>query len=76
MTKYGGIPEIQELEKVHTEIHAIVTLIIERAHAGDIHLAETDLAKLRLLNEKIIVLLNSIEEKIKPADKEEIGEIS
>jgi methyl-accepting chemotaxis protein len=65
MIKYGEIPEMQELERVHEEIHNAVKRIIQMKRARDIYSAEAELKKLRLISGKIISLLNGVEGKIK-----------
>ncbi|MCP4651328.1 MAG: hypothetical protein GY853_14765 [PVC group bacterium] len=65
MVKYGVIPEMQEFEKIHKKAHKAVSRIIQMKNKGDVYSAETELAKLKLINERIIFLLNIIEGEVK-----------
>ena len=64
MASYGTLPEMQELEKVHTELHTIVKRAIQMKKSGDNASAENELAKLEPVSQKIFSLLVEIEQKI------------
>jgi len=64
MSAYGTMPEMQELEKVHTELHSIVRNVVHLKQSGDNATAEKELAKLDPVSQKIFLLLVSIEKKI------------
>lgn len=64
MAKYGTMPEMQELEKVHTELHSIIKKVIFLKYSGDISDAEQELAKMEPISMKIVDLLYTIEHKI------------
>jgi len=64
MTLYSTIPEMQELEKVHIELHAIVKRVVQLKNSGDKSAAERELSKLESVSQKIFSLLVSIEQKI------------
>jgi len=61
---YGKMPEMQELEKVHEDLHAIVRRVIQLKHAGDNAGAERELSKLESVSQRIFSLLVAIEQKI------------
>ena len=64
MSSYGKMPEMQELEKVHTELHSIVKRVVQLKQSGDNAAAEKEVAKLDSVSQKIFLLLVSIEKKI------------
>jgi len=64
MAEYGNIPEMQELEKVHEDLHAIVRRVIQLKHSGDNSGAEQEFSKLEPVSQKIFSLLVTIEKKI------------
>ena len=64
LSAYGTLPEMQELEKVHQDLHAIVRQVINLKHSGDNAGAERELLKLEPVSQKIFSLLVSIEQKI------------
>jgi methyl-accepting chemotaxis protein len=61
---YGTMPEMQELEKVHQDLHAIVKKVIHLKHSGDSAGAEQELSKLEPVSQKIFTLLVAVEQKI------------
>jgi methyl-accepting chemotaxis protein len=65
MSEYGSFPEMQELEKVHIDLHAIVKRVIQLKQSGDKATAEQELAKLESVSQKIFSLLVAIEQKTK-----------
>jgi methyl-accepting chemotaxis protein len=65
ITAYGTMPEMQELEKVHADLHAIVKRVIQLKNSGDNSAAEQELSKLEPVSQKIFSLLVTIEKKIK-----------
>jgi len=67
--KFGMLGEIQELEKVHSEFHAIVKRVIQMKHAGNIDAAELELTKLESVNGSIIDLIMNLENKINTANR-------
>jgi len=65
MAAYGTLPEMQELEKIHTDLHSIVKRVIQLKNSGDNSAAEQELSKLEPVSQKIFSLLVTIEKKIK-----------
>jgi methyl-accepting chemotaxis protein len=63
--EYGNMPEMQELEKVHVELHSIVKRVVQLKNSGDASAAEKELAKIEPVSQKIFSLLVTIEQKIK-----------
>jgi hypothetical protein len=64
MKKYGEMPEMQELEKIHVELHSTVKKIIMLKQSGEIPDQEEELVKLDKILRKIMLLLVDIEEKL------------
>ena len=64
MKKYGSMPEMQELEKVHIELHMTVKNIITLQRAGNISAQKEELEKLDKILRNIMFLLVDIEEKL------------
>jgi len=64
MKKYGEMPEMQELEKIHVELHSTVKKIIMLKQSGRIPDQEEELVKLDKILRKIMLLLVDIEEKL------------
>lgn len=64
ITKYGEDPEVQELEKIHTEFHETVKRVLQMKYSGNVSISEQELIHMELLSEKIFSLLISIRQKI------------
>jgi len=64
MKKYGTMPEIQELEKIHVELHSTVKNILMLKQSGKILDQEEESVKLDKILRKIMFLLVDIEEKL------------
>ena len=62
--KYGEMPEMQELEKVHIELHSTVKKIISLKQSGNIPAENEELHKLDKILRQIMFLLVDIEEKL------------
>ena len=62
--KYGAIMEMQELEKFHAELHQTISLVFELKKAGKIAQANQEFIKIYKLNDRIVELLDFIEEKM------------
>jgi methyl-accepting chemotaxis protein len=62
--KYGMMEEIQELEKIHIELHATVRKIMSLKQSGDSHAETEALDKLDKILRKIMFLMVDIEEKL------------
>jgi methyl-accepting chemotaxis protein len=64
MKKYGDMPEMQELEKIHVELHSTVKRIIMLKRSRKILDQEEEFDKLDKILRKIMLLLVDIEEKL------------
>lgn len=65
LEKYGDIPEMRQLEKVHLELHAIVELVVNLKAVGRDEAAERELAKLEPCSQDLLALLDTVEKKVK-----------
>lgn len=64
MSKYGNMPEMKELEKVHVELHSVVKRVVQLKNSGNAPAAEQELAKIEPLSQKMFSLLVAIEQKV------------
>ena len=64
MKKYGEMPEMQELEKIHVELHSTVKKIMMLKQSGEILDQEEESVKLDRILRKIMLLIVDIEEKL------------
>ena len=60
LRKYSHIPQVQELESVHSQIHEQVKRIIVAKNSGHQAEAEAGLIILQKISEKIIELLSNL----------------
>lgn len=63
MKKYGTWPEMQELEKIHVELHATVRNIMLLKQSGNISAEKEELEKLDKILRKTLFLLVEVEQK-------------
>ena len=64
LKKYGTLPEVQELEKVHVELHSTVKNILSLKRAGKILAEKDEREKLDKILRDIMFLLVDIEQKL------------
>ena len=62
--KYGDLPEIHELEKIHFKLHATVQKILLMKKSGDMYTEKEELGKLDKILSKMMLLLVKIEEDL------------
>jgi methyl-accepting chemotaxis protein len=62
--KYGTMPQIQELEKLHVALHVTVKNIISLKQVANIYAEKEELEKLDKILRKIMFLLVDIEQKL------------
>lgn len=78
LNEYGKMEEMQELERIHAEAHAMGNRIIHFHDDGKIKEAEIEFKKLNELSKKIIGILTNLsiqvdtEKQDKPEEKKEI----
>jgi hypothetical protein len=64
MKKYGTMPEMQELEKIHVELHATVKKIVSQKKVANLYAEREELEKLDNILRKIMFLLVDIKQKL------------
>jgi methyl-accepting chemotaxis protein len=64
LTKYGTMPEVQELEQIHISLHETVRNIISLKKVSNIYAEKEELDKLDKILRKIMFLLVDIEQKL------------
>ena len=62
---YRNIPEILQLEKVHEEIHTKARQLVELYKEGKVSEAKTVLSEIEAIADRLVNLLEKVEEKIK-----------
>jgi PAS domain S-box-containing protein len=60
---YGHIPEMVELEKVHTEIHLVAQQLVDLYKEGKVSAARIGLTHMEDVAERLINLLSAVEKK-------------
>lgn len=61
--KYANLPEMQQVEKVHTELHQLIKLIIEANEQGDDQRTEELFEQLTQLSDQVIEALSKAEQQ-------------
>lgn len=65
LTRYGHIPEMRELEKVHADIHESARHLIGLFNGGKVKEARQGLESMEMVADALISLLSTIEIKLK-----------
>jgi len=65
MAKYGKMPEMQDLEKIHKEMHLVAERVIKMNRSGSVSDLEQELAKIEHLSKRLYPLLIIIEDRFK-----------
>ena len=65
LTQYKHLPDMTKLEKVHKDLHDTVSAIITLKNNGKAEEAEREFEKIKSISDGIIVLLDSLEKKVK-----------
>jgi len=64
LAKYPDLKELQELDKIHFDVHMLMRQIFEMMEKKDIKAAQQEYAKMDALSKKIITLLTTVGLKI------------
>ena len=70
MEKYGMMSEMQKLENAHAKLHTIVRRVVQLNNSGDTYTANSELAKLELISNKVVDLIMAVENGIRTADEQ------
>lgn len=63
---FNHLPEVAELEKVHTDIHHTAVFLIKQYKEGKAEEARKGLLEMEVVAEKVVFLLEEIQKKIDP----------
>jgi methyl-accepting chemotaxis protein len=64
MAQHGELPDMQELERAHIQLHAIVKAVIQAKEAGREAVANQELARADETSNTIVRLLSAVEQKL------------
>ncbi len=64
MDNYGHLPEMQQLEKIHANLHGIIKDVVRYKHDGEEDKAENKFTQVASVSDQIVALLNTIEIKV------------
>ncbi|MDH5731606.1 MAG: methyl-accepting chemotaxis protein [Gammaproteobacteria bacterium] len=64
LANYGDIPEMQQIEAPHAEMHGLIKTIIEHKEKNELNIAEQEYKKVGDLSEKIVALLDQVKKKL------------
>jgi hypothetical protein len=64
IVRYGHVPEMLELEKVHASIHEVARDLLKLYHAGKVEEARNGLEKINNIAEHLVKLLTTVEEQL------------
>ncbi|MFH7031116.1 MAG: CZB domain-containing protein, partial [Heteroscytonema crispum UTEX LB 1556] len=64
LERYGHIPEMQELEKIHFKIHECARNLVGLYTAGDVEAARAGLPNMEIIADNVVALISVIELKI------------
>jgi PAS domain S-box-containing protein len=71
LAKYGHIPEMRDLEKVHYKIHECANELVEHYKNGEVEKAREGLGTMELIAENLMTLLSVVEVKVKSGESDE-----
>jgi len=63
MAQYGKRPEMQDLERIHKEMHLVAEKIIKMKHSGSVSDLEREFARIEHLSQRLYSLLIIIEDR-------------
>lgn len=64
LTRFGQLHDMQELEKKHRSMHAVVRHVVELKHAGKIKEAQQRMATVYQEADAVVALLTKLEQEI------------
>jgi thioesterase domain-containing protein len=64
MAAYGHLREMQELEKKHKEMHALVKQVVELKHSGRASEAEQEFSRVTNAAEQVVALITKVEAQV------------
>lgn len=64
LKQYGDISEMQQLEKVHADLHNKISMVIRLQHSGNTSRAKQEFNKITPLSNEVVSLLRAVEKKV------------
>ena len=64
MVQFSALPEMQQIEKPHKDLHDLIRQIADLKERGDIQAAEREYEKVGPLSEQIVSIMQKIEQKL------------
>ncbi len=64
MVHYAQLPGLQELEKKHKAMHALVKEVVELKHAGKVQEAEEGFTRVASAGEEVVALITKVEAQV------------
>ncbi|MCW2950812.1 MAG: arcB [Thermoleophilia bacterium] len=64
LQQYGHLEEMQEVERVHADLHKTAKMLVDKYHAGEVEEARSGLVGMEKIAENLVALLTKLEEKI------------
>ncbi len=64
LSRYGDLPEMKQLEKVHAEMHTLIKQVVRASQAGDKRKAENAFTRVERFSDEIVGLLDRLERKM------------
>ena len=61
LQQFGNLPEMQQLEKLHQQFHAVVSIVISAQASSETARAEQELLRVESLSAEIVALLTTLE---------------
>jgi PAS domain-containing protein len=65
LNKYGQFQEMQDVERVHADLHRKATELVGQYHEGQVEEARSGLVQIEMIAENLVSLLSALEEKLK-----------
>lgn len=64
LKEHGSLPEMQDLEKIHAELHSLIKKIIQFKNSGDPSKADEEFTKVGDVSNEIMGLLDKLEGRV------------
>jgi methyl-accepting chemotaxis protein len=63
LARFGDLPEMQKLEKIHAEMHTLIKQVVRAQNSGDTRKAESAFARVERYSDEIVTLLEQLEKQ-------------
>ncbi len=61
LSRFGDLPQMQQLEKIHAEMHTLIKQVVRAGRSGDQRKAEAVFARVERYSDEIVALLEELE---------------